>query len=244
MGYIQFRPHTELAPYIDAYWKVTGTVAELKTQKILPDGCVDIILNVGDSVVNADKTICMKNESAYLVGTMTKFKDSILLPQTNLIGIRFKPAGFSFFYQYASLHELTDQTIEFEKKLAPEIGKYLDDPVPYLDRFFLNKISGSNHGLLDVIGNIEREKGRISVSAIAAKHCITPRRLERSFRQFIGVGPKEFTNIIRFRHALLLLKQKSKDSNLLDIALDCGYYDHAHLSNEIKKYTGNTPSEI
>ncbi|MCF2443669.1 hypothetical protein L0657_06855 [Dyadobacter sp. CY345] len=48
MSYIQFQPHPKLTPFIDGCWKVTGVGPELKTQKILPDGCVDIILNIGD----------------------------------------------------------------------------------------------------------------------------------------------------------------------------------------------------
>lgn len=244
MSYIQFKPHPKLSPYIDAYWKVTGANEELKTGKILPDGCVDIILNVGDDFLSTDGKFCMKNETAYLVGTMTKFKDSILRPGTSLIGIRFKPAGFSFFYKYASLHEITDQTIEFEKKLAPEIGNHLDDHVHYLDRFFLNKLSDPNPALLKIIADIENKNGRESVTGIAQKHCVTPRQLERIFKHFIGISPKQFSGIVRFRHALSLIKYKSKDRNLLDIALDCGYFDHANLGNEFKKYAGNTPSEI
>ena len=59
-------PHTFLSPYIDAYWKVTGSQYQLINQKILPDGCVDIILNVGEDIPDADGQFCLKNESAYL----------------------------------------------------------------------------------------------------------------------------------------------------------------------------------
>ena len=244
MSYIQFAPHPFLAPYIDAYWKVTGSEYLVTTQKILPDGCVDIILNMGEDFLNADGGFCLKNESACLVGTMTKFKNSVLLPQTNLIGIRFNPAGFSFFYKFASLHEITDQTIELEKNLAPEIRKYPDNPFSLLDNFFLAKMATAKHGLLEIIESIEIKNGQLSVPMLAEKHCTTTRQLERSFKRFVGITPKEFINIVRFRHALSLLQGKAKNRDLLDIALDCGYYDHAHLGNQIRKYTGDTPSEL
>ena len=32
--------------------------------------------------------------------------------------------------------------------------------------------------------------------------------------------------------------------SLLDIAFECGFYDHSHLTNEIKKNTGFSPSEL
>ena len=47
MAYTEYHPHPALAPYIDAYWKVTGDNMPLATQTILPDGCVDIIMNLG-----------------------------------------------------------------------------------------------------------------------------------------------------------------------------------------------------
>ncbi|TWV97499.1 helix-turn-helix domain-containing protein [Chitinophaga pinensis] len=68
------------------------------------------------------------------------------------------------------------------------------------------------------------------------KH-ITTRQLERNFQRHIGVSPKEFTNIVRFRCALSQIKHNKQEGSLLSIALDCGYYDHAHLTNEIKRYT-------
>jgi len=237
-------PHTFLSPYIDSYWKVTGSQYQLINQKILPDGCVDIILNVGEDIPDADGQFCLKNESAYLVGTMTKFKNSMLLPQTSLIGVRFKPAGFSFFYNFASLHEITNQTIEFEKSLSPRIEKCLDNPFSYLDHFFLAKIDTARHGLLGIIESIEVKNGRLSVPMLAEEHCTTTRQLERSFKRFIGISPKEFINIVRFKHAHSLLTSETTKRDLLSIALNCGYYDHAHLGNEIKKYTGSTPSEL
>ena len=109
MAYKQFNPHPALADYVDAYWTATGDGNELKTEKILPDGCVDIIFNLGADCKTDNSTFTMQNEKAYLVGTMTRFKETDFYPETNLLGIRFKPAAFSAFYKFSSLHELTDR---------------------------------------------------------------------------------------------------------------------------------------
>ena len=102
MTYTQFKPDPILSPYIDAYWVVTGSkktndVAE----RIMPDGCIDIILNLGkDFHVETDGNFfLMKNRHAYLVGTMTRYKEITCRGprDTNLVGIRFKPAAFSLF---------------------------------------------------------------------------------------------------------------------------------------------------
>lgn len=68
------------------------------------------------------------------------------------------------------------------------------------------------------------------------------RQLERNFKKHIGLSPKEYSNIIRFQNALSLIKNENR--SLLDIALECGYYDHSHLVNEIKRNTGFPPSQL
>ena len=50
MIYNQSKPHSDLAKYIDAYWTVKGDKKELTAEKILPDGCVDLIFNLGEQI--------------------------------------------------------------------------------------------------------------------------------------------------------------------------------------------------
>jgi hypothetical protein len=40
--------HPALSNYVDAYWTATGSSKTVTVEKILPDGCVDIIFNVGN----------------------------------------------------------------------------------------------------------------------------------------------------------------------------------------------------
>jgi len=39
---------------------------------------------------------------------------------------------------------------------------------------------------------------------------------------------KLFMNIIRFRYALSKIRSNVQQSSLLDLAFECGYYEHAH----------------
>jgi hypothetical protein len=50
MSYNQFLPGPALAPYIDAYWTVTDKKKAPAAEKIMPDGCVNIILNLGEDI--------------------------------------------------------------------------------------------------------------------------------------------------------------------------------------------------
>jgi AraC-like DNA-binding protein len=88
---------------------------------------------------------------------------------------------------------------------------------------------------------------------------MTERQLERRFNEQIGISPKEFINLTRFRQAFVKIQlggiplggappggapQNQHKRSLADIAWECGYYDHAHLTNDFKRYAGSAPTEL
>jgi AraC-like DNA-binding protein len=244
MIYSQFAPHPALMPYIDAYWTATGEGHGLQTEKILPDGCIDIIFNLGPDCLTESNTYLLKSEQAYLIGTMTRFKETDMLPETRLLGIRFKPAAFTVFYDYPSLHQLTDKTVEFKKMLAPDVKSITKYANAYLDHFFLKRLSQPKRSLLPVIAGIQAHNGQLSVNALAQQYFTTIRQLERSFNQHMGISPKEFINLVRYQSTFQKIRHNTANKSLLEIAYESGYYDHSHLTNEIKKYTGLAPTQL
>lgn len=244
MTYSQSTPHPHLTNYIDAYWTAKGGGKGLATEKILPDGCVDLIFNLGDDCKTDNGNFTMQNNKVYLVGTMTRFKVTNFNPQTNLLGIRFRPAAFSSFYKFCSLDEITDMTIEFDKALSPDLQKPIENSSASLNHFFLNKLAIPKHNLLSIIDYIKNHKGQTDVQTLAKQHFTTTRQLERSFKVQLGISPKEFIKIVRFQFALELIQKNFYNQSLLDIAFQCGYYDHAHLTNEIKRFSGAVPSQL
>jgi AraC-like DNA-binding protein len=142
------------------------------------------------------------------------------------------------------LHQITDVTIEFEKKLAPDINEIHLNSSAYLNNFFFNKLTQSNHGLLPIIADIKKWKGQLTVTELAKKHFTTTKQLERNFNQYVGITPKEFLNLVRFQCVLPAIKNRSSKDSLSDVAFENGYYDHAHLANEVKRYTGVAPTEL
>jgi AraC-like DNA-binding protein len=244
MQYTEFAPHPALAPYIDAYWTAAGDSTGMQTEKILPDGCIDIIFNIGPDCLSENNNFVLDSGQAYLIGTMTQFKETLMTPETRLLGIRFKPAAFTVFYEYPSLEKLTDITVALDKKLAPDINSTIKYSIGYLDHFFLKKLSKPRRSILPIISGIQEAKGQLSVKALAEKYFTTTRQLERAFNQQMGVGPKEFINLVRYQTTFREIKNNTAQKSLLQIAFECGYYDHSHLTNEIKRYTGTAPAQL
>ncbi len=244
MRYTEFAPHPTLAPYIDAYWTAAGDGTGMQMEKILPDGCIDIIFNLGPDCLSENNSYVLESGQAHLIGTMTRFKETLMLPETRLLGIRFKPAAFTVFYDYPSLEALTDTTISFDKRLAPDLDDTVKYSVQYLDHFFLKKLSKPVRSILPMISGIQDAKGLLTVKALAEKHFTTTRQLERAFNQQMGISPKEFINLVRYQTTFREIKNNASQKSLLQIAFECGYYDHSHLTNEIKRYTGVAPAHL
>lgn len=72
---------------------------------------------------------------------------------------------------------------------------------------------------------------------------MTRQHLTRRFKRQVGVAPKQFCRLTRFR-ALFEAVYSSPRVDWAAAAVDCGYYDQAHLIAEFKEFTGLTPTEF
>lgn len=84
------------------------------------------------------------------------------------------------------------------------------------------------------------EREPVPVESVAARLGVTARHLRRAFAENIGVTPKEFARAARLRRALAL--HASSSSTWMRIAIDTGYYDHAHLVADFRDLLGLTPT--
>jgi len=244
MKYKKIKPYKELEPFIHFYWELKGNETEKQWERVFPDGCAGILMNLGDQCLTDNGSAVLEFGKTYVVGAMTSFKDSLIDTKTRLIGACLKPAAFANFYSYTSQNILINNTVEFEKSNSFNVDKAFENPFMYFDHFFSGRIKNKNNRLQSVINDIHSTNGQITIYALSKRHFTTVRQLERDFKKLIGLSPKEYSNIIRFQHALRVIKDANQDQSLLDIAFECGYYDHSHLSNEIKRNTGFSPSML
>lgn len=64
--------------------------------------------------------------------------------------------------------------------------------------------------------------------------------LNRNFTKIIGISPKKFERLIKFRKSLCSLIDSKE--NLTSIGLHSGYFDQAHFIREFKLFLNQTPS--
>lgn len=96
--------------------------------------------------------------------------------------------------------------------------------------------------VLDAAERLQRPDGT-SVTAVAGDLGVSERHLRRAFRASVGVSPKLFAKIARFRRALRAARE-DRGLNWAGIAVDAGYYDQAHLISEFRSIAGATPRAL
>lgn len=75
--------------------------------------------------------------------------------------------------------------------------------------------------------------------------CLSRKQFEREFKTFVGMGPKEYTHIVRLQKALSFLQhQKRTGINHAQIALASGYADQSHYIREFKSTVDILPSHF
>ncbi|MHA4808099.1 helix-turn-helix domain-containing protein [Flavitalea flava] len=244
LTYKEFKPCSALSRFIEVYWHLhIGSHFTPVRQYIFADGLTEIFTNLGNSVPVIDGTKFLKPGKLYFGGTMTTTSTFTRMPNSDFAGIRLKPGGIAAFYSL-NLSELVDQIIDFPD---PELQGllYPDDQLgERLDSFFSRKLNTRILPVVAITESVSLHRGLITVDQLARQHHISKRSLERHFNAAIGVGPKEFIKVIRFQHLLKKLKAKDSQESLLQIACEMGYYDHAHLTREVRRYGGQNPSSL
>lgn len=98
----------------------------------------------------------------------------------------------------------------------------------------------SERQLLPVLEYINEHLSQdIKLADLAALLDISQFHFSHLFKQAIGTAPYQYLLQQRVERAKQLLKQKER--SIIDIALECGFNSHSHLSKQFRQLTGVTP---
>lgn len=253
MNYCEAKPTSVAADLVKLYWEVSYGKVDLvdEAEPILPDGCVEIIfdfrdrfqtfLDSGEKVIQPRSIVAGQFTSRILIGPTG---------DTELFGIRLRPeAGFTLLG--LSMEELRDQLVDLKDVIGAK-EEILFDRLSAAKDFrsrreifeeFLPSIviHPINVQLSVCINSIRSTNGATTVRQHAASLGWSERRLERAFKQHVGLSPKLFSRITRFQS--FLIGDGFNDDLLLDRALAAGFYDQAHLIKDFRSFAGVTPTE-
>ena len=122
-----------------------------------------------------------------------------------------------------------------------------DERVDDLETFLLDRLQRrnefENNRMRMVMTRLLRRRGMLNVDQLAGYACLSKKQFERVFAANVGLMPKQYLRVIRFLHTVEF-RNRMPEADLATLAFHTGYYDAAHLANEIKTLTGYTSSTL
>lgn len=115
------------------------------------------------------------------------------------------------------------------------------DKIEIVETFLLKLLTGVNqkYCLNPLLEEMIKFHGQISIASLANKFQLSTRKLERLFKEQVGVSPKVYARIIRFKHIFNLMQQSHVSRG--EAAYLCGYFDQPHFNKDFKDFSGVDP---
>lgn len=255
LSYSEYAPSSEVSSLVDRYWywNIPEYAADEKpVQTCLPYGTMELIVHLQDSYsIGLENNTWVKHPRSMLVGIK---KDPVTWTpgkSGEIFGVSFIPehfiALFNFpvaclFNNYMDTQLLANKYIS---ELVQLIGTAPDNETRILktEAYLKSRLGRINKlPIIDAIYHIRKQKGDFSTESINKVMHVCERQAQRLFKDQLGLSPKAYNKIIRFRN-IIDKTQHMQDAriNWADIAYSSGYSDQAHLIRDFRQYTGKTP---
>jgi AraC-like DNA-binding protein len=246
--YEELAPPPELAPMVHCLW--TQRADEVRVQRVVPDGCVDLTWITDGSQTRAE-----------IAGPDTCVHFGPMDAGTEIAGVRFRP-GVAAGLLGLPLHVLRDERVPLAEawgSAAAELtDRIADASAP--DAAVVVAAAGVREQLARLPGPaglaaadgwrgsgpqlaaaIAGRSGPGTVRQLAAELGMSERQLHRRCLVAFGYGPKMLQRVLRFQAAL---RAARRGHRLADVAGGTGYADQAHLSREVRELAGVTLSDL
>jgi AraC-like DNA-binding protein len=246
-----WRPATgePLAGLVDHIWYFEGTLAHA-WETVFPSGTLELIVQLDEPHRPAG------GSQRYPPLALTGMQTTALTVEAprglcRVLGVRVHPAaayallGHSFAPAVGATIDLCDvagrsaeelgERCEAARDAAGRVAAAIDWTEARLGR--AREIAPY---VAYAAARIERAGGDTAIAGLQRELGIPDKRFVAAFREQIGVVPKRYARIVRFRRTLALIDAGA--GRLAEIAGAAGYYDQAHMSAEFAAHAGRSPT--
>jgi AraC-like DNA-binding protein len=250
-------PDPELSDYMLSYGIVE--VAEGITEPFIspPLGLSGFIIQLESStgtsvaIVNNTNFLAKKTVAA---GQVTSTVTGYYAGKVKTLLVFFHPLGMYQLFGFP-MNKLTDSSMSLLEFLGIEKGQSLisqlnetDDNlslIGILNDFFKAQkpLFSDTAEIRRVLDFIHLHKGNVSIKEME-EHCYIHRKnAERQFHSKIGLSPKTYASIYRFKCLMNYLQQNPK-TTWMELSNLTGYCDQSHMVRYFKEYLKVSPNQL
>ncbi|MGW8394876.1 DUF6597 domain-containing transcriptional factor [Pseudoduganella sp. HUAS MS19] len=269
MRYQEFPPPPGLAGLVDCLWlseasaaPVPATVPAPVLHRVLPDNCTDILWQDSGAAffVGMMSTWFDVPAARRLRTVAVRFRPGAAsvfigpVPQAGLVdqradldllwdrpmAERLRDTLWSVARSDAERLALLTEALYARLSLAPAGARAASSLAA---RVAATAPAGQSLALR-AVAQLEASGGALRVESLAAAFGVSRQYLANQFRDHVGLSPKLFARICRFRTArasALAAAPAQHGHDWATLALDSGYFDQSHLIRDFQDFTGTSP---
>jgi AraC-like DNA-binding protein len=231
-----------LAPFVDFLWLSEGYAPAHGAERILPTGLMGLVVDVSGTG-NTPGLISGARATSFVLDTSRPL---------SLLGVSFKAGGG---YPFVGLPagNLQDLAVPLDtlwggsaEQLRTEVleANTVARRFGILEEFLTRRLALSppRSPLVQfALRAFQEPSGAAAVGDVVDRIGISARRFIAEFRHQVGLPPKTYCRIARFRKVIGRVACAS-EVDWSEVALSCGYYDQAHFIHEFREFASVSPS--
>ena len=235
------RPSLPLSAWVDQLWYCENYQSVHRRERVLPGGSFDLIL---DLACGAPPLVCGIRSGSVVIETAAL---------RAILGVVFRPGGARAFFAGPS-DAFANRQVPLDCVWGADADRLVDrlseSPSPS-GRFDLVEaallariphVASPHPAVTHALAAIER-----SHHAATSRRCrndsgSSRRRLSQLFREQVGLTPKLFCRLRRFRD---VVEQAARGGPVdwAGVAAAGGFSDQSHLAHDFREFSGLTPGE-
>ncbi len=242
----QRKANDDINSILDIIWFVdeSNLKDSRKSDIIVPSGHIHIVYNFKDPYFIDEEQKSEQVPDVVLVGQLKhavkiKYGDSV-----KQLGLAIHPSAlYSLFNQVSGIYtgEIVDcsqieSMASLHKTIIEIVNRYenIEEIFDQIELFFESYPYTKFDVKLfeDMMDYLDAKRGLVDIKAMADYFCYSVSSLERNFKKHIGLTPKAYADILRFKYAILEL-----DPQIL-------FYDQSHFIKNCRKYTNKIPADL
>ncbi|MCI0404058.1 MAG: helix-turn-helix domain-containing protein [Acidobacteria bacterium] len=247
-------PGPPLGYFVENLWYYDDLEVWHTKEKLLPNGAIELILDLSEVPKklydNRDFSRSSNYRRAWISGMQPGYLVIGAAKGSSMMGAHFRTGGAAPFFGFP-ISELTGNVIELdlickrqvlalrERILeAATIGRKFD----LLEQYLLSVARARLEPDRTVAAALAtlRTWPVLSLRDLAAQLGLSQKQMIARFDTRVGLTPKLTSRVFRFQKVLKRV-HVDRAPDWPDVAVDCGYYDQAHLIHEFQEFAGVSP---
>jgi AraC-like DNA-binding protein len=255
MIYREHHPEGRLGELVDRFWYCEGMVTPHPFERVMPSGCASLIFALAQDWISVPRAPRLdrveRGPASLFVPARAESELVATADFARLAGVHFHPWGWrAFFAEPARVLGTEDLPLEAlwgtaAREIRARLGesRHPEEVFRVLESALQGRLREVREmpALVHAARRMGTANGPASVAKVAMELGYSERHFSRMFLDHVGLTPKRFQRVRRFRRAVACAV-KGVAPDWANLAADCGFADQSHFVREFQAFSGVNPT--